>query len=89
LRRSEAARAFAQRRPPRAAAWTATSISHDRPEPFFLERYRVAYAREMQHFLDALAGGKPVRTTIDDGVRALELAEAATASWREQRIVTF
>jgi hypothetical protein len=30
-----------------------------------------------------------VRTTIDDGVRALELAEAATASWRAQRIVTF
>ena len=32
--------------------------------------------------------GKPVRTTIDDGVKALELADAATTSWREQRIVT-
>ena len=31
--------------------------------------------------------GKPVRTTIEDGVKALELAEAATTSWREKRIV--
>jgi hypothetical protein len=28
-----------------------------------------------------------MRTTIDDGVAALELAEAATTSWREKRIV--
>ena len=54
---------------------------------FFLERYRVAYANEMAHFIDAVAGGKPVRTTIADGVKALELADAATRSWRERRIV--
>ena len=28
-----------------------------------------------------------LRTTIDDGLKALELAEAATTSWREGRIV--
>lgn len=31
--------------------------------------------------------GEPVRTTIADGVKALELAEAATRSWREARAV--
>jgi myo-inositol 2-dehydrogenase/D-chiro-inositol 1-dehydrogenase len=75
-------------RPTEVVAWTAQGISADKPEHFFLERYRAAYASEMAHFFDALASGKPVRTSIEDGVKALELAEAATASWREQRIVT-
>jgi myo-inositol 2-dehydrogenase/D-chiro-inositol 1-dehydrogenase len=74
-------------RPTEVAAHTAANVSHDKPEHFFLERYRVAYANEMAHFIDAVAGGKPVRTTIADGVKALELADAATRSWRERRIV--
>ena len=76
-------------RPTEVAAWTAQSVSIDKPEHFFLERYRVAYALEMAHFFDALATGRSVKTSIDDGVRALELAEAATVSWREKRIVEF
>lgn len=74
-------------KPTEVSAWTATSVSGDKPEHFFLERYRAAYAAETAHFFDAIAHGKKVRTSIDDGVRALELAEAATTSWREQRIV--
>jgi myo-inositol 2-dehydrogenase/D-chiro-inositol 1-dehydrogenase len=73
--------------PTEVTASTATSVSRDLPEHFFLERYRVAYANEMAHFFEALAKGTPVRTTIEDGVKALELAEAATTSWREKRIV--
>jgi myo-inositol 2-dehydrogenase/D-chiro-inositol 1-dehydrogenase len=73
--------------PTEVTAATAASVSRDKPEHFFLERYRVAYADEMAHFFDALAKGTPVRTTIGDGVKALELAEAATTSWREKRIV--
>jgi myo-inositol 2-dehydrogenase/D-chiro-inositol 1-dehydrogenase len=73
--------------PTEVTAATAASVSRDKPEHFFLERYRVAYAAEMAHFFEALARGTPVRTTIDDGVKALELAEAATTSWREKRIV--
>lgn len=75
-------------RPTEVVASTAASVSADKPEHFFLERYRAAYAIEMAHFLDAIAAGKPIRTTIDDGVKALELAEAATISWREKRIVS-
>ena len=66
---------------------TAASVVRDKPEHFFLERYRVAYANEMAHFFDALARNATMRTSIDDGVKALELAEAATTSWREKRIV--
>ena len=73
--------------PTEVTAATAASVSRDKPEHFFLERYRVAYANEMAHFFDALARRLPVCTSIDDGVRALELAEAATTSWREKRIV--
>ncbi len=74
-------------RPTEVVASTGQAVSADLPEHFFLERYRMAYANEMAHFFDAIASGKPVRTSIDDGVKALELAEAATISWREKRIV--
>jgi myo-inositol 2-dehydrogenase/D-chiro-inositol 1-dehydrogenase len=74
-------------RPTEVTSSTAANVNNDKPEHFFLERYRAAYALEMAHFFDALATKKPVRTSIDDGVKALELAEAATTSWREKRIV--
>jgi myo-inositol 2-dehydrogenase / D-chiro-inositol 1-dehydrogenase len=73
--------------PTEVTAATAASVARDKPEHFFLERYRLAYANEMAHFFDALANGGPMRTSIDDGVKSLELAEAATTSWREKRIV--
>ncbi len=75
-------------RPTEVVASTSASVSADKPEHFFLERYRAAYAIEMAHFFEAVATGRPIRTTIDDGVKALELAEAATISWREKRIVS-
>src|SRR5438876_3810723 len=74
-------------RPTEVTSATAASVSRDKPEHFFLERYAKAYANEMAHFFAALAKGATVRTSIDDGVRALELADAATTSWREKRIV--
>jgi myo-inositol 2-dehydrogenase/D-chiro-inositol 1-dehydrogenase len=74
-------------RPTEVALWSSESIAADKPEHFFLERYRAAYAAEMAHFFDVLAGRAKPRTSIDDGVAALALAEAATTSWREQRIV--
>jgi len=74
-------------KPTEVSAHNAASISYDKPEHFFLERYRVAYANEMAHFFDAVANGKPLQTTIQDGVKALELADAATRSWRERRSI--
>ena len=74
-------------RPTEVIAYSAATVSTDLPEHFFLERYAKAYAIEMRHFFDALAGGKPVNTTIADGVKALELADAATRSWESGRVV--
>ncbi len=65
----------------------AHNISADKPENFFLERYREAYAHEIAHFFEALTQGTPVRTNIQDGFKALQLAEAAAVSWRENRII--
>ena len=74
-------------RPTEVVASTATAVVRDLPLHFFLERYRAAYANEIAHFFAVLAGKEKLRTTIDDGLKALELAEAATTSWREGRIV--
>ena len=73
--------------PTEVVASTAKAVARDLPLHFFLERYRAAYAKELAHFFAVLAGKESPRTTIDDGLKALELAEAATTSWRERRIV--
>jgi myo-inositol 2-dehydrogenase / D-chiro-inositol 1-dehydrogenase len=46
---------------------------------FFLERYAEAYRLEMDHFAAVLRGEEPA-VSFSDGVRALELAEAAGRS---------
>ncbi|MGF6766477.1 myo-inositol 2-dehydrogenase/D-chiro-inositol 1-dehydrogenase [Paraburkholderia sp. GAS33] len=74
-------------RPTEVVAYSKTEVSSDVPEAFFLERYRAAYAAEIAHFFEAVTQGKPVRTTVADGLKALELADAATRSWREGRPV--
>jgi myo-inositol 2-dehydrogenase/D-chiro-inositol 1-dehydrogenase len=74
-------------RPTEVVLWSSGAITADKPEHFFLERYRAAYAAEMAHFFEVVAGRARPRTSIDDGVAALALAEAATTSWRERRIV--
>jgi myo-inositol 2-dehydrogenase/D-chiro-inositol 1-dehydrogenase len=73
--------------PTEVTASTSTAVVRDLPLHFFLERYRTAYANELAHFFAVLAGKEKLRTTIDDGLKALELAEAATTSWREGRTV--
>jgi myo-inositol 2-dehydrogenase / D-chiro-inositol 1-dehydrogenase len=77
----------ANHRPTEVVLWSSGAITADKPEHFFLERYRAAYAAEMAHFFDVLGGRATPRTSIDDGIAALALAEAATTSWREKRIV--
>jgi len=74
-------------KPTEVFAHTADAISQDKPEHFFLERYRVAYANEMEHFFDAMEQDTAPRATINDGVKALELADVATRSWREKRVI--
>jgi len=47
---------------------------------FFMDRYTMAYANEIAAFVDAVENGTPTPTTGLDGLRALELAEAAMES---------
>lgn len=58
-----------------------------KPVNFFLERYAEAYAREMQAFVDAIAGGRKVPVGAEDGLKAVEIGLAAGVSAREGRAV--
>lgn len=59
---------------------TTAGVTGAKPTYFFLERYMPAYAAEWAAFVDAVAEGKPVPVTLEDGVAALAVAEAATQS---------
>ena len=50
--------------------------------PFFLERYEAAYRREIDDFVRALEGRPHSLAGASDGVRALQLADAAEESRR-------
>jgi myo-inositol 2-dehydrogenase/D-chiro-inositol 1-dehydrogenase len=79
----------------RADNRTATRVEHAGPGgflrepalPFFLERYREAYALEMQDFIRAVQGQATGLASGTDGVRALELADAADRSRRMHETV--
>ncbi|GGB17910.1 inositol 2-dehydrogenase [Allosediminivita pacifica] len=67
---------------------TAAGVSSAKPTHFFLERYMPAYAAEWEAFLAALLDGAPLPVTLEDGVAALAMAEAATESLRTGSPVT-
>lgn len=56
-------------------------------EPFFLERYRDAYAAELHRFVRAVRGEESGSPGLEDGLAASVLAEAATRSAAEGRRV--
>jgi myo-inositol 2-dehydrogenase/D-chiro-inositol 1-dehydrogenase len=75
--------------PSEVVQWNADGVSADKPEAFFLQRYAAAYRLEIEHFFDCLQTGKPFRTTVDDGVKAQILADAATESAKSGQPVSF
>ncbi|WP_439562832.1 inositol 2-dehydrogenase [Roseinatronobacter sp.] len=61
---------------------------HDAPLlDFFMTRYIAAYAAEIAGFVAALRDGTPMPTTTLDGLRALELADAALESAKSGQAV--
>jgi myo-inositol 2-dehydrogenase/D-chiro-inositol 1-dehydrogenase len=56
-------------------------------QPFFLERYAQAYAEELDYFVSCVLQGTAPVPGLEDGIAALELAEAALISVREKRTV--
>jgi myo-inositol 2-dehydrogenase/D-chiro-inositol 1-dehydrogenase len=61
---------------------TTAGVTGAKPTSFFLERYMPAYAAEWAAFVTAVNAGSALPVTLDDGVAALAMAEAATQSAR-------
>lgn len=59
---------------------TVGGVTSAKPTYFFLERYMPAYAAEWAAFVAAVAGKSKLPVTLEDGVAALAMAEAATLS---------
>jgi len=59
---------------------TADGVTGAKPTYFFLERYMSAYRAEWAAFVDAVQAKSVVPVTLEDGVAALAMAEAATLS---------
>ena len=59
---------------------TSDGVVSAKPTYFFLERYMPAYRAEWAAFIDAVKGSKPMPVTLEDGVQALVMAEAAKQS---------
>jgi myo-inositol 2-dehydrogenase / D-chiro-inositol 1-dehydrogenase len=74
-------------RPSEVVQSDANGVRTDKPENFFLQRYREAYRLELTHFFDCLQTGKPFRTTIADGVAAQKLADAAAQSLESGQVI--
>ena len=74
-------------RPSEVVQSDASGVHADKPEHFFLQRYRDAYRLELAHFFETLQSGGRFRTTIDDGVAAQKLADAAAQSHATGSIV--
>ena len=55
---------------------------------FFLERYQQAYKSELDAYIDALVHKKPMPITVQDGLKALQLADAAVESVKTGRAVS-
>ncbi len=53
--------------------------------PDFMDRFEVAYRRELEVFFEDLGAGRPVGPGPDDAYETLRLAVACTRSWREGR----
>jgi myo-inositol 2-dehydrogenase/D-chiro-inositol 1-dehydrogenase len=59
---------------------TSSGVTGAKPTYFFLERYMASYAAEWAAFVDAVTAGSALPVTLDDGITALAMAEAATRS---------
>jgi myo-inositol 2-dehydrogenase / D-chiro-inositol 1-dehydrogenase len=75
--------------PSEVVQWNANGVKADKPEAFFLQRYAAAYRLEIAHFLECLQSGQPFKTTVQDGVLAQKLADAATESANSGQPISF
>src|SRR2546425_10423230 len=81
--------ACGNQRPTEVTQADAAGTRADNPEHFFLQRYREAYRLEVTHFFEQLQSGGAFRTTVEDGVAAQRLADAAAQSLATGQPVSF
>ncbi|HEV8036667.1 inositol 2-dehydrogenase [Yoonia sp.] len=67
---------------------TKQGVTSAKPTFFFLERYMPAYTAEWDSFVTAVTKGTAMPVTLQDGVNALAMAEAATLSAKEGKPVS-
>jgi predicted dehydrogenase len=65
---------------------TREGVTHD-TVPYFTQRFEQAYVAQLQDFVDNLLHQKPPSVTGGDGIAALRISVAATASFKEGRPV--
>ena len=65
----------------------AEGVTHD-VVPYFPQRFGDAYVSQLNDFMHNLQFDKSPMITIDDGIAGLQVAVAATASLKENRIVS-
>jgi myo-inositol 2-dehydrogenase/D-chiro-inositol 1-dehydrogenase len=66
---------------------TAEGVTRDKPQYFFLERYRMSYIEELKTFVDAVAKDKEPPVTGSDGLQPVLIGTAALKSLKERRPV--
>lgn len=66
---------------------TADGVTSDKPQYFFLERYKMSYIEELKAFVDAVAKGKEPPVTGNDGLQPVLIGMAALKSLKEKRPV--
>jgi inositol 2-dehydrogenase len=65
---------------------TKNSVAHD-TVPYFMERFENAYVVQLADFAKNILAGQPPSVDMEDGVRALQIALAATKSAHANRSV--
>ena len=75
------------RQPTTLERYDAAGIRSDPLLRFFIERYADSYARELDDFIDAVERRRAPSIGLDDGRRALVLADAAVASAKSGKAV--
>lgn len=68
-------------------AYSESGVSSAKPLYFFLERYKAAYHAELDSFIRALQGETVSYPSMNDGLQASMLAEAAVLSYQSDRTV--
>lgn len=66
---------------------TKDGVESEQPLHFFLDRYMDSYAREISDFIDSVVNDKPTLCGIEDAIRPVEIAMAASKSLKEGRPV--